>query len=228
MKKLLVVLMLALLFPALSSGADDGFYVAGNAGFTFVKYPALKGGLDPDSEWALDNGEKYAVAVGYGFGDLAALKGLGSVRLEGQLSWNRSERDRRAIPEQDRELVGMLQARKLHGKRTILSFMVNGYYDFDIVETLTPFVTAGLGYSSVSSEELIWSGEDIYTDARDDDSQVVTYQIGIGLAIIDTEKLLLDVTYRYFAAFEDVKVTGMDMEVELKNHETLFGVRYKF
>ncbi|MFC1467862.1 outer membrane protein, partial [Verrucomicrobiota bacterium] len=92
-------------------------------------------------------------------------------------------------------------------------FMANFYYDFKNDSLITPFVTAGLGYTLEESD----------VDA------VLAYQFGGGLAFEMTEKTSLDVAYRYFTV-EDPEFTSPagNYEAEFVNHLLMFGLRYTF
>ena len=218
MKKLMMVWLLVLLFPAFALGAD-GLYLGASAGFTFTQYRDLVGGLDPDSQWALDHGQKYSAAVGYELGEM----GPGAVRVDLQVAFDKSERDLKAGTDTDLELVVFTLARKFHGTREITTVMLNGYYDFALNETVHPFVTLGVGYAMVEGSELRFTGE--YTNFMDDDDNVFAYQVGAGVTLIDTETLALDITYRYYAT-QDFKI--LNMETDAGQHEGTFGFRYRF
>lgn len=160
---------------ASTANAAEGLYLGGKMGV------AVPGGSDfTDSGYTLnvdlDTGIAPALALGYDFGN--------NLRLEGELSYQKN--DINSV-----EMLGY--ALSAAGDVTATALGVNGYYDFTSNGAITPFVTLGLGVARVEVNGF----ETYYTYPVSDDDTVLTYRLGAGLAYALSEKLDLDLTYRY-------------------------------
>ncbi|MEZ6024124.1 MAG: OmpA family protein [Hyphomonadaceae bacterium] len=90
--------------------------------------------------------------------------------------------------------------------------MLNAYYDFNRGGRFEPYIGAGVGYANYdldfNAEEDTWA-----------------WQLLAGVAIGLTDRLDLDVGYRYFN-IPDTDFSGTD--VDLQHHAALVGLRYQF
>lgn len=94
----------------------------------------------------------------------------------------------------------------------VMSYMVNGYYDFKTSNSFNPFVGAGLGF--------------INADIDDTDDTVFGYQLTAGIAMNIAPNLNLDLAYRYQSTFGDLDLDGVDVSYDSSNITA--GIRYNF
>lgn len=103
----------------------------------------------------------------------------------------------------------------MDGETSILSVLVNGYFDFENDGPITPYVSAGLGFANV----------DIEVAGASDDDSVIAYQVGAGVGYALNEQLTLDAKYRYFATTDPEFGTT---EAEIDGHNLILGLRASF
>jgi opacity protein-like surface antigen len=111
----------------------------------------------------------------------------------------------------------------MKGELSILSVLINGYYDFNNRSAFTPYVSAGIGFSRIQVNDLIIPGAGIpYTD---DDDNVFSYQLGLGVAYEIDENVSIDLGYRNFTPSDPKYDTT---QAEFKSHNFLLGLRIYF
>lgn len=152
-----------------------------------------------------DNGVALGAALGYDFGN---------IRIEGELTHQATDFSKLRFPGNSFELKG---------KSLATAFLINGCYDFTNKSAFTPHVSAGLGCVKIEVEDLNYKGAG--SPATSDDDFVFAYQGGAGVEYAATEKIAIDLKYRYFA--------GSDPEfdhtkAEFSTQNIYFGVRYNF
>jgi len=188
--------------------AEGGkFYISGNVGVstlvdsdTKVCCP-LSDGLF--GEGSFDDGSIFTGAVGY-------LKG--SLRVEGELSHRKN--DWEAFTSGGTRLV-------TEGDFSSLSFMVNGWYDFNTNTNWVPFVGGGVGISRMSMK--INRVGNIATSFDKIDT-VLASQFGAGIGYKLTPKVTINLSYRLFGT---QKVELEDI-YEYLNHSIMLGSRITF
>jgi len=100
---------------------------------------------------------------------------------------------------------------------SILSFLANGYLDFDIDRSeLTPYLTAGLGLASVDDS----------TGPGSTDDTVFAWQLGAGVGYRIGDNLLLDARYRYLATGDPDLYGGREYTID--THNLMVGLRFEF
>jgi len=105
---------------------------------------------------------------------------------------------------------------------SVLSFMANGYADFEMNDGVSPYVMAGVGIANcdVSGK----SSSDDYSD----DSTVFAWQVGAGVGVKAADDITVDLGYRYFATADiDLDVSGYD-DMSFATSKILLGMRYSF
>lgn len=204
MKKILLGLICCffLALPALSFGAT-GMYGSVNVGFAMAADSDISITGLPTVEIEYDPGFTIGGAVGYM---------NEKYRLEGELAYQANDVDKIAgVP---------TSALGISAEANILTFLFNGYYDFDTGTAFTPFITAGIGFANVSYEE---------TGGADDDDTVFAYQIGAGIAYAMTDSMNLDLRYRYLGASDaEFSDPSGNAEVEVSSHNFTIGLRFAF
>ena len=208
MKKNLLIISVCVLAIFFSSSAysAEGLYVSGNIGFAMLSDsdvtdpdPSNNFTMEYDTGWALGG------ALGYDFNRF---------RVEGEISYQTNDIDK---------VGAMGVSLAASGDVSSLAFLINGYFDFVNDSAFTPYITAGLGYAQIDLNDfnVAGSGESDYSD----DDSVFAYQVGLGVGYAVTEKVTIDVKYRYFAT-EDLEFDTT--EVDVASHNFLFGVRFNF
>jgi opacity protein-like surface antigen len=187
----MVAALFVLLVSTSFAQAAANPYVSASAGVSFLTDSTVE-----------DNGvEDGKVEYKTGFAVRGAL-GLDAdmYRLEGEIGYQVNDVD----GEEEVEDV------------SILSFMANGYVDFESQgSALTPYVMAGLGVANVDFDSIEGDGQD---------DTVFAYQLGAGIAYQATPNVQLDLGYRYFAT-SDVEVEDGEIELDIDTHNIMAGVR---
>ena len=164
MKRLLVMAIFALVFiTASAQAADKGMYVSGIAGLSLV--PELDQEISGTRvfETDFDPGIKIAGALGYDFGTLRAEVEIGYLTNEAN----------------DALAVGFGSG-PVEGDVSVLSFMVNGYYDIHTPNfSLVPYLGVGIGGASIDA--IIIAPLLTPSQVVDDSATVFAYQFMAGL-----------------------------------------------
>ena len=207
-KNLLIIFVILLtLFLAAPVYSAEGLYVSGYFGFAMASNSDLTDstvpGVTVNTEF--DTGPALGAALGYDFNKF---------RVEGEISYQKN--DVSQIGSQ-----GVLLNNT--GKVTAFSFLINGYYDFINKSAFTPYISAGLGFAQVEFNNLDISG--LGFSGSNDEDTVFSYQVGIGLGYAVTEKVTIDVKYRYIGAEDSEYDTT---KAEFASNNLLFGVRVSF
>lgn len=206
------VLVLALcVSPA--AFAADGLYGSVQLGPSWLMDSKLTdtSGLGFDEDAAFETGFATTGAIGFK---------LGMARVEGEISYRRNGFD---------EIRSMGTATSVSGDITALSGMLNGYFEMEVQEGLTPFVMAGVGVSNVSLDDVTVEVDPPVppVPVPDQDDTVFAYQVGAGAGFALTEHVMLDLAYRYFATL-DPEFTDSEVKAETGGHNFMLGVRVFF
>ena len=217
MNKRLIIIMFCCFFlglPAISLGGlgAPGMYGSFNAG---VAIPAdgrltIPGLGSADLEY--DTSFTVGGALGYRLGE------TGDYRLEGEVAYQNNEVDRIAnisLPvDVDGAILSSMEA-------SVLTFLLNGYIDFNYGSAFSWFVTAGAGFARIDGEMTV-DGVNY-----DEDDTVFAYQFGVGAGYAVTETVTLDCKYRYLRT-DDLNIEGGDVEVASPSHNITAGIRVAF
>jgi opacity protein-like surface antigen len=188
--------------PAVCLGAT-GWYGGVKAGVAMASDSDLKITGLPTVQIKYDTGYTVGGAIGYI---------MEKFRLEGELSYQANDVD--SIAGVSLDLLGE------SAEVTALTFLANGYWDFDAGGGFTPYLTAGIGATKVELE---------VTGGGSEDDTVFAYQLGVGVGFALSETVLLDLGYRYLGAADAEFTDGSDKaEVEIGSHNFLFGLRFVF
>jgi opacity protein-like surface antigen len=202
-----VVLIMLLMLPRISSGAEIGPYVSGNLGVAFLN----------ESNVTVSEGESDSVVIDYErgvAGSFAAGYNFGMVRVEAEFGYQGNKADYSFHEHDDVNYYydnnhGLVDYNESDMKA--YSFMGNFYFDFINSTPVTPFLTIGLGIADV----------ELFADK----DNVMAYQAGAGIAFELTPHMSIDLKYRYFAT-DDLSFAGYN--VEFASHNVYAGFRYTF
>jgi len=155
--------------------------------------------------------------------DWMASGGLGyafqnGFRAEGELAWRNNDLDEDVVDEGDVQ---------------VMSAMLNAYYDFNRGGRFEPYLGLGIGMAEVDTQ--LSAGGGLLT--IDDSDNSYAYQGLAGVAIELTERLDLDIGYRYFVAPDltyeasidvgDDPVVG-ELDGEYTHQAVTVGLRWQF
>jgi opacity protein-like surface antigen len=173
------------------AGAADSFYVSGLGGLS----------APTDEKWHGPANVEVSSKDGYGF--------LGAVghtfkpfRAEVEMGYLRSDLDRASIH---------YLPLGVKGDSKVTSYLLNGYYDFELNAPAIAYVTGGLGEAKVN-----------ILDADDD---AFAWQLGAGVCYAFTDQLFLDFRYRYMAT------SSLDLgayKADFATHIFMIGLRLCF
>jgi len=218
MKRLLVMAIFALVVITTSAqAADKGMYVSGIAGLSLV--PELDQEISGTRvfETDFDPGIKIAGALGYDFGALRAEVEIGYLTNEVN----------------DALAVGFGSG-PVEGDFSVLSFMVNGYYDIHTPNfSLVPYLGVGIGGASIDAH--IIAPLLAPSQVVDDSATVFAYQLMAGFGWNVSPSITLTADYRYFATTDPEFTPGNrfgpgspDLTSDYSNHSFNLGARFKF
>jgi len=207
-----VVICFFLVLPTISFGAS-GMYGSFNAG---VAMPAdgnmTKSGVG-SVELEYDTSFTVGGAIGYRLGE------TGDYRVEGEVAYQNNEVDRVdgiSLPAS----IGVDTLSSMEA--SMLTFLLNGYIDFNYGSAFSWFVTGGLGFARYDGEMTVNGVTD------DEDDTVFAYQLGVGTGYAVTETVTLDCKYRYLGTAADFNIEGGEVEVASPSHSITVGIRVAF
>uniref|UniRef100_B3ELR8 Outer membrane protein beta-barrel domain-containing protein n=1 Tax=Chlorobium phaeobacteroides (strain BS1) TaxID=331678 RepID=B3ELR8_CHLPB len=223
---LLMVFMVTVAFTATGYSAEK--YVSGNIGISWMN--------DSEINDIIGLTEAYDVDLDLGFSSGLTLLGAfgcdyGSYRLEGELGYQGNDVKSLGvtIPDYYGQNEDLSESVDLQGDITVLSLLVNGYYDIDLggVE-LSP--TVGVGVAQVSIDNVTGDMEEINEVEMDEigldiSETTFAYQAGIGLGIPVADNIMLDARYRYFATTDFMMLL---VNTNVTSHSALLGLRVGF
>lgn len=118
-------------------------------------------------------------------------------------------------------------------KSTIQTFMLNGYYDYQVNDIFTPYVGAGLGVSHIRTEGNIaltlpfWPAP-VPARAKSSNDRFA-WNISAGTAVKITDSVAADLGYRYtnYGQIKSSAASGYS-KYTFDSHELYVGLRYTF
>jgi len=186
MKRFILTAVLALVFIATSAhAADKGMYVSGNLGVSLAADSNFSvSGVDV-FEISLDTGFNIGGALGYDYGQF---------RAEFEIAYHAWDTDKGTIPGViDGVVIPSCPCTgPVDGDASALSFMVNWYYDFPVVNLpVSPYLGLGIGGAIVTGDITVLGG--------DDSDLAFAYQIMAGIGFEINPLANLTVGYRFFS-----------------------------
>ncbi len=197
--------------PEIVEKNDDKIYISANLGYAMAQntdntistsFGSTSGAIEYEAGFA------GAAAVGFGFDH---------GRAEAEISYQRNEIDTISVSGQKNESWGDIRN---------LALLFNGYLElFKIENVVTPYLTAGMGVSMVEISGLNAKSGNAYTYGENHKDTVFAYQFGAGVGYMVSEKLTIDLKYRYFQTSD---LTFGNTVASYGSHNFYLGVRYTF
>ncbi|NTW51185.1 MAG: porin family protein [Chlorobiaceae bacterium] len=208
MKKTLLLTMLLAGLGA--TPAYAGYYVSGSVGHAIsgdlnYKSPNL---IDPDASVIHDSGIALNGAFGYNFG---------TTRLEAAVGYQENAYNREVDADGSvyystwNPVLGRYVS-DFH--LSALTVMANGYYDFNTVSGIKPYLMAGAGIANFKSG-----------DGWIDDTYFA-WQVGAGFGVKIAKNTTFDLGYRYLRPEGLRDLDGW--HVNWESHNIMAGIRYDF
>lgn len=200
--------------------------------------------------------------LGRGFNVLGAVGcDYGSYRLEAEVGYQRNKvtsavigNDEYGLYEHVLDVQGNTSTDPwdMKGDVSVLSLMVNGYYDFKLGNKIELYATAGIGTAQVSlknvHETITVEGDGnggyiLYPNTSPGFSiqeTTLAWQVGAGIAVPVAKNVKVDLRYRYFATTDfTLPGTGSyyynyntggseDSKTNFSSHSILLGLRVGF
>ncbi|WP_294345123.1 outer membrane beta-barrel protein [Prosthecochloris sp.] len=234
---LLAVFLVVVMWSASGFSADK--YFSGNIGISWMSDTEIKNIDGPFQEFQEINDAE----LGFGSG-LTLLGALGcdygDYRVEGELGYQSNDVDElNAHVYCERQGEADLDV-ELDGDVTILSLLMNGYYDIHLGGGVELSPTVGVGIAQVSMDDVRVNSAtltcpngnsspadigDLEDGSLDVNEVTFAYQAGIGLGIPVAGNIMLDARYRYFATTD---FTMLAANTNLDSHSGLLGFRVMF
>lgn len=187
------------LVASTTSALAAGPYVGVAGGVSIVHDSDLGGSGVPEHTVSYDTGYGINASVGYD---------LQPVRVEFEFGYKQADLDSLSGP--------TLNGTFINSDITVMSYMVNCYYDFNINSALTPYLGAGVG---------LLNGEADFNGNKIDDT-VFGYQFAAGTAYNFNKNIALDVSYRLQGAASDFEEDGGELSYMSSN--VMAGLRFNF
>ena len=217
---------IGIVLAATTARADDGWYGSIHLGGASLREaevdtrlrngPPGGSAIVPDgSEFAYDKGYSVGGTVGYDFGFL---------RFDAEYNYNKAT-------------VSRLNTTPTSGELTTISYLLNGYLDFDLIPNTTAYVGGGIG---VSSQKLIVhanAGGSLPAGsliADTDDPITPTWQVGAGIGYAFTHRWMITLDYRLVDAnlfSPDFRTPPPENQVfrpDYLRHDVRLGIRMYF
>ena len=221
------VASVAILSPITGALAADGLYFSVMAGGNLLEdADNTGGGITITSEFD----------TGFGFAGAGGYKYTNGIRVEGEIGYRQNDFDRLVVTNDGGVGValgvGSLNGLSLDADDEVsaLSFMLNGYYDFDLGSAWMPYVGGGVGLAFIDAEASV-----LGVTVVDDDDTVFAYQFGAGIGYVAStsqtfEEYVFTLDYRYFATADPTltDTAGSGFDSEYSSHYIGVGLRFQY
>ncbi|MEI6827895.1 MAG: outer membrane beta-barrel protein [Desulfuromonadales bacterium] len=197
--KIKILLVGLFIVASTTSAFAAGPYVGTTIGVSVLHDSDVKNPGTPKITASYDLGFGMNVSGGYNFD---------GARIEGEFGYKSTEIDKLSGPGQG----GYVQGADI----SIMSYMVNGYYDVRTPSQVTPYIGVGLGLVNVKMD----------INGMKNDDTVFAYQLITGLGIAIKKNIILDLSYRFQGASGDANISGADVQYMSSNFNV--GIRYNF
>lgn len=195
-----ILALLAGTFLCSNAMADcNGFYLGGRGGVVKHDY-SKKGDNAFDTDGLDKNKLMLSGALGYRYNYF---------RTELEYVWR--QKSNKTDHERDQWAK--------HNFRTY-SYMLNGYFDFAPYRWFTPYVGAGIGFTSMKYKDSYSTGGTHVENGNYKPTRF-TWSVGGGLSVKVTNRFNVDAGYRYYDM-------GSIKHADITAHEIYTGLRYVF
>ncbi len=195
------------------SAEAEGKYVSACAGVSWMPEMHVNNtnsSYDYMDHYSMKPNTALSGAIGYDYG---------SFRVEGELGYFRNNfksvvftgTDENGAPFSDLSYA-------CKGNVSVVTLMAHGYYDLNLGGNITIYTTAGVGGAQVSFNNVATTSENYGNNIN---TFALACQIGAGVTTSITEKITLDIRYRYFTT-SDMTV-NWDYKGKDYNNNTSFG-----
>lgn len=163
-------------------------------------------------KWAISSdpeieGFELDTSDGYGFGGAVGMA-FGQFRAEFEVASQKTDID---------EIKFMGRSASLgSGDVRITTYMVNGFYEFPIMDGLGIYVMGGLGMGTT----------DVSIYDVDEDDTTFAYKAGTGVSYAFTPNVAVDLGYE-FLGLEDADIEGTEV-TDIYSHNVVGAVRFTF
>lgn len=196
-----ILALLAGTFLCSNAMADcNGFYLGGRGGVVKHDY-SKKGDNAFDTDGLDKNKLMLSGALGYRYNYF---------RTELEYVWRQKSKK----TSEDRPGL-----KATHNFRTY-SYMLNGYFDFAPYRWFTPYVGAGIGFTSMKYKDSYSTGGTHVENGNYKPTRL-TWSVGGGLSVKVTNRFNVDAGYRYYDM-------GSIKHADITAHEIYTGLRYVF
>lgn len=214
LKKMMIGVSAVVLGISVANSAKaecDGIYMAIRAG-----------GANP----TLDDKEKDSNRYEFNGTDLMISGALGYrykyFRGEFEYIWRDTSKDKATIPyDFDGETRYDTSSEEFEYK----SYMFNVYWDLAPYTWFTPYLSAGIGLTDM---EAVYNYDNNDANVNESTGNNFTWSIGGGISAKMTNRLNLDVGYRYFDFGKLKNKSTRQKDGQVHNHEFYGGIRYVF
>jgi outer membrane immunogenic protein len=143
---------------------------------------------------------------------------FGKIRGEIELAYQQNEFDNAFSSGSNRTIDGEISA---------ISYLFNLYYDLDNNTNFTPYITAGVGLTSLHIKDfsLPAAGTDPAFSSTSEDDIEFTYQIGCGVSYAIERNISIDINYRRFTPSDPAFNT---LQSEFESNNFYVGLRISF
>jgi opacity protein-like surface antigen len=178
---------------ASSSNGSNKFYLKGIVGYTFAQEFKVQKAKVSDIKLKSNKFNKFGLGAGY--------EAFENLRVEALVNYLSSAQYRN-------------QAISESFKVTIINPMLNAHYDLGNFSNVTPFVSAGLGFSKITLQ-----------DAKEKDSGYgFAYMMGAGVGYEVTQDVVAELSYAY-THFGSIK--NDPIKTKVRGHSVNAGLRVK-
>ena len=208
---------------SINATTDNGFAVRGMAGYAFPSGLRVEAEID----YRKHNTDEMDVISPGTLATLAVDRAIALGRLPPGTEYA-------GLPPAAQESFDELAKgpQPVDGAFSMLAFMVNMDYDFDMGSPWKPYVGGGLGFASISLDtESQATGRSLV----DDSDTVFAYQVGAGIGyefpLPEGRSLTVSLDWRYFDTQTPTfkgDVTGAEFEAEISGHDIGIGLIYGF
>jgi opacity protein-like surface antigen len=148
---------------------------------------------------------------------------MNSFRAELEIAYQKNDMDTFGVDglEVDASVID-----EFDGNFSSFTGLVNGYYDFDTGTDFMPYLTAGIGLSTVDIE-ISLDDDELFDEPinESDDDSVIAYHLGAGIGYLISENIIIDLRYRYFMTSDPKFDT---VSAEYGSHNITGGIRINF